>query len=80
MAAGAERRVSTSSSASAPFHATHAGSANDLMTHNNTAFMFNTTTGDLYFDPDGTGPVAAVLIAQLANLASPLASSDFIIV
>jgi trimeric autotransporter adhesin len=45
---------------------------------NNSAqrFLFNTTNGNLYFDADGVGGVAAVKIAKLEGV-SGLTSSDF---
>ena len=42
--------------------------------------VFNTSTGDLYLDPDGTGPGTAVLFAQLPGLTTSLASTDFFVV
>lgn len=41
--------------------------------------IYNSTTGDLYYDPDGTGSATAILIANIANLAQPLSSADFLI-
>jgi len=41
--------------------------------------IYNQTAGALYFDPDGTGAQAKILIAILANNA-PLSASDFMVI
>jgi Ca2+-binding RTX toxin-like protein len=42
------------------------------------AILFNQSTGDLYYDSDGTGAVASIKFAHLDGVAS-LSSSDFVI-
>ena len=41
-------------------------------------FLFDTDDGSLFWDADGTGSGAAVLIATLSNV-PPLTASDFIV-
>jgi Ca2+-binding RTX toxin-like protein len=43
--------------------------------------LYDTGTGALYYDADGTGPTAPVLFAQLGTASHPnLVASDFVIV
>jgi Ca2+-binding RTX toxin-like protein len=42
--------------------------------------VYNTTTGDLYYDKDGKGGTAAVLFATLSNHPTSLDYQDFLIV
>jgi subtilisin family serine protease len=42
--------------------------------------LFNKTTGDLFYDADGTGRGAAVQFATIAGLTGTLSSQDFILI
>ena len=42
--------------------------------------VFDGITGNLYYDPDGTGAESAVLIARLPGLEGSLSASDFLII
>ena len=57
------------------FLASSLGQATDALQR----FLYDTTTGELFFDADGTGAAAQRLIATLSS-ADPLLASDFLIV
>jgi len=42
-------------------------------------FLFDTDDGRLFWDADGTGSGAAVLVATLSNV-PPLSASDFVVI
>jgi Ca2+-binding RTX toxin-like protein len=45
-----------------------------------TRLIYDTTSGTLYYDPDGIGAEAAVAFAVLSNTPASLAESDFVVV
>jgi hypothetical protein len=42
--------------------------------------IFNRSTGDLFYDADGKGGIAAVQFATLASVAGTLSAQDFIVI
>ena len=43
----------------------------------NDHLLFDSQTGQLFFDADGTGPLARMVVAQLVGLVGTLDASDF---
>ena len=46
----------------------------------NDRIIFNKATGDLFYDADGNGRIAAVQFATLANVTGTLSAQDFIVI
>jgi cysteinyl-tRNA synthetase len=42
--------------------------------------IFNRSTGDLFYDADGSGRIAAVQFAALANVTGTLTGKDFVVI
>ena len=49
-------------------------------TESDDRIIFNKTTGDLSYDADGAGGVAAVQFATIGHLAGFLSASDFVVI
>jgi len=46
----------------------------------NDRIIFNKATGDLFYDADGSGRIAAVQFATLANVTGTLSAQDFVVI
>ena len=57
-----------------------ASNAGGTATDNNDYILFDTSTGNLYYDPDGNGGQARVLIATLTVTAGTIDPTDFLII
>jgi VCBS repeat-containing protein len=60
--------------------ANFASNAGGTATDGNDYIMFDTTTGNLYYDPDGNGGTARLLIATLAVTAGTIDPTDILII
>ena len=54
--------------------------ATGIATDSNDYIVYNTTTGDLSYDADGSGRGAAVVFATLSNIPTDLTYNDFIVI
>jgi Ca2+-binding RTX toxin-like protein len=57
----------------------HSGPGTNVAFNANDRIIYNSTTGNLYYDPDGTGAAAATLFASLSNTPTITAADFFII-
>jgi VCBS repeat-containing protein len=59
--------------------ANFAGNAGGIAGDSNDYILYDTTSGNLYYDADGNGGVAKVLFAKLVGVAGTVDSTDFLV-